>query len=217
MVAAGATYDPKAPSSATSWQPRARGSRGPAISSARRRPRRAAHDRRARPREAGAEAVSMSLMSSSPIIPFGQMLGPLAQGYRRCRHSSRSPAVRWRSSRARSTSLRPVREALCSKKCLLTFWVARADVDQNVAARFFRNAIHIGRRLGEPGQERFEASAKISREVNVPIAAAVLNEDGAYDVRDGLRTSPAQPWLRCLFAKRRLIPGGVQGDFELVK
>jgi NitT/TauT family transport system substrate-binding protein len=102
--------------------------------------------------------------------------------------------------------------AVCSKKCLLTFWAARADVDANLVARF-RNAIqNAAVWANQPKND--PASAKILAKY-VPIKAKVMAQMERTRFATRLRPSLAQPWLDVL-AEFGLIPAGFKA-IDLVK
>ncbi len=98
--------------------------------------------------------------------------------------------------------------AVCSKDCLLTFWVARADVDANLIARF-RNAVQNAA-VWANQDKNDAASAKILAKY-VPIDAKVIAKMNRTRFGTRLRPSLAQPWLDA-FAEFGVIPPGIQGD-----
>jgi ABC-type nitrate/sulfonate/bicarbonate transport system substrate-binding protein len=138
------------------------------------------------------------------------MLGPLAQGT--IDAALVAEPYRTMALQQGSKHIAYPFTAVCSKRCLLTFWVARADVDQNVAARF-RNAIQAAA-VWANQRKNDEASGKIVAKY-VPIDAAVLKKMTRTRFAERLRPSLAQPWLDA-FAKRGLIPAGFKAS-ELVK
>ena len=102
--------------------------------------------------------------------------------------------------------------AVCSKVCLLTFWMARADVDANVIARF-RNAVqNAAVWANQPKNDA--ASAKILAKY-VPIDAKVIAKMKRTRFATRLRPSLAQPWLDA-FAEFGVIPQGFKA-IDLVK
>ena len=143
-------------------------------------------------------------------VPFQQMLGPLAQGTVDAGFVPEpylTTALQQGSKRIASPF-----NAVCSQRCLLTFWVARTDVDPNLAARF-RNAIqNASVWANQPKND--EASGKILARY-VPIDAAVLKKMVRTRFGTRLRPSLAQPWLD-LYAKHDLIPASFKA-IDLVK
>ena len=101
---------------------------------------------------------------------------------------------------------------MCSKICLITFWMARADVDANLAARF-RNAIQNAA-VWANQDKNDAASAKILAKY-VTIDAKVLAKMKRSSFATRLRPSLAQPWLDA-FAEFGVIPAGFKA-IDLVK
>jgi NitT/TauT family transport system substrate-binding protein len=133
-------------------------------------------------------------------IPFPQMLGPLAQG---TVDAALLPEP-WLTLALQQGATRVASpfQAVCSKTCQLTFWIARADVDQNLVARF-RNAIQ-------------NASVWANLDKNDPISGKILAKYAPIDAKviakmarttfgTRLRVSLAQQWL-VVFAKYGVIP-----------
>ena len=102
--------------------------------------------------------------------------------------------------------------AVCSKDCVLTFWMARADVDANLVARF-RNAIQNAA-VWANQDKNDAASAKILARY-VPIDAKVMAKMKRTTFGTRLRPSLAQPWLDA-FAEFGVIPAGFKA-IDLVK
>ena len=102
--------------------------------------------------------------------------------------------------------------AVCSKICLITFWMARANVDANVVARF-RNAVQNAA-VWANQDKNDAASAKILARY-VPIDAKVLAKMKRSSFATHLRPSLAQPWLDA-FAEFGVIPAGFKA-IDLVK
>jgi NitT/TauT family transport system substrate-binding protein len=93
-------------------------------------------------------------------------------------------------------------QAVCTKACQLTFWIARADVDENVSARF-RNAIQ-------------NAAVWANQDKNDAISGKILAKYTRIDVKviekitrttfgTRLRASLAKEWLP-VFAEYGVIP-----------
>jgi NitT/TauT family transport system substrate-binding protein len=103
-------------------------------------------------------------------------------------------------------------DAVCSKVCLLTFWMARADQEPNLIARF-RNAIqNAAVWANQPKND--PASARILAKY-VPIDAKVMAKMKRTRFATRLRPSLAQPWLDA-FAEFGVIPPGFKAG-DLVK
>lgn len=102
--------------------------------------------------------------------------------------------------------------AVCAKDCLLTFWIARADQDANLIARF-RNAVQKAAVWADQPKND-AASAKILARY-VPIDAKVLQKMDRTRFGTRLRPSLAQPWLD-VFAEFGVIPPGFKA-IDLVK
>ena len=103
--------------------------------------------------------------------------------------------------------------AVCSKTCLLTFWMARANVDANLAARF-RNAIQNAA-VWANQDKNDAASAKILARYARATDAKVLAKMKRSSFATRLRPSLAQPWLDA-FAEFGVIPAGFKA-IDLVK
>ena len=102
--------------------------------------------------------------------------------------------------------------AVCSKVCVITFWMARADVDANVVARF-RNAIQNAA-VWANQDKNDAASAKIlARYVTIDAKVLAKMKRSSFGTR--LRPSLAQPWLDA-FAEFGVIPAGFKA-IDLVK
>ena len=103
--------------------------------------------------------------------------------------------------------------AVCPKVCLLTFWIARANVDANLAARF-RNAVQNAAVWANQNKND-AASAKILARYLVGIDAKVLAKMERSSFATRLRPSLAQPFLDA-FAEFGVIPAGFKA-IDLVK
>jgi NitT/TauT family transport system substrate-binding protein len=102
--------------------------------------------------------------------------------------------------------------AVCSKVCLSTFWMARADVDANLVARF-RNAVqNAAVWANQPKNDA--ASARILARY-VTIDAKVIAKMHRTRFATRLRPALAQPWLDA-FAEFGVIPSGYKA-IDLVK
>jgi NitT/TauT family transport system substrate-binding protein len=102
--------------------------------------------------------------------------------------------------------------ATCSKPCVITFFMARADVDGNLVARF-RNAIQKAA-VWASQPKNDAASAKILAKY-VPIKANVLAKMKRTRFATRLRPAMAQPWIDA-FIEFGVVPQGFKA-IELVK
>ena len=144
------------------------------------------------------------------FVPFPYMLAPLSKGDVDAAFLP-EPFLTDARQRGLKVTAYPF-NAVCSKKCLLTFWAARADVDANLVAHF-RNAIqNAAVWANQPKNDT--ASAKILAKY-VPIQAKVLATMKRTRFATRLRPSLAQPWLDAL-AELGLIPAGFKA-IDLVK
>jgi NitT/TauT family transport system substrate-binding protein len=143
-------------------------------------------------------------------IPFTQMLGPLAQGTVDAAFMP-EPFLTLATSQG-SKRIANAFNATCPKSCLLTFWVGRASVDANLAARF-RNAIQAAA-VWANQKKNDAASGKIISKY-APIPPAVLGKMPRSRFATRLRPGLSQPWLS-VFAKYGVIPASFK-PIDLVK
>ena len=204
VVAAGATYNPKAPNTALV------AARGKAITRARDLvgktiavdgPNSIAH-------LGVLEWLEKSGVDGDDVkiafIPFAQMLGALAQG---TIDAALVPEP-WRTLALQQGAKHIAYpwNAVCAQTCVLAFWIAPANVDPNLAARL-RNAIQNAA-VWANQRKNDEVSGKILAKY-VPIDAAVIKKMTRTTYSTRLRVSLAQPWLD-VFAEVRRDPGLVQ-------
>ncbi len=210
VVAAGATYNPKAPNSALVT------ARGKTITRARDLvgktiaidfPNTIAHLGLLEWLEkSGVDGDDVKIT----FIPFGQMLGPLAQG---TVDAALVPEpFRTIALAQGSKHIAYPFNAVCTKICVLTFWVAHASVDSNLAARF-RNAIQNAA-VWANQRKNDEASGKILAKY-VPMEPPVLKKITRTTFATRLRPSLAQPWID-VFIKYGVIPASFK-PIDLVK
>jgi len=102
--------------------------------------------------------------------------------------------------------------AVCATDCLTTFWIARSDTDPNLVARF-RNAIQNAA-VWADRKKNDAASAKILG-LYVPIDAKVIAKMSRTRFGTRLRPGLAQPWLD-VFAEFGVIPASFKA-IDLVK
>ena len=210
VVAAGGTYNPKAPNTALV------AARGKAITRARDLvgktiavdgPNTIAH-------LGVLEWLEKSGVDGDDVkitfIPFAQMLGALAQG---TIDAALVPEP-WRTLALQQGAKHIAYpwNAVCAQTCVLAFWIAQANVDSNLAARL-RNAIQNAA-LWANQRKNDEVSGKILAKY-VPMDAAVLTKMTRTTFATRLRVSLAKPWLD-VFAKYGVIPASFKPG-DLVK
>lgn len=143
-------------------------------------------------------------------LPFAQMLGPLRRG-------DVDAAVLPEPFLTLATQ-RGVRRvahifnAVCSQDCLLTFFLARKDVDADLAARF-RNAIQAAAVWANQKKNRDASGAILAR--YAPIDKALIGKMTRTSFSPRLRPGPAQPWID-VFAEFKVIPESFRA-IDLVK
>lgn len=143
-------------------------------------------------------------------IPFAQMLGPLLRG-------TVDAAVLPEPYQTLATQrgARPIASilsAVCSRDCLLTISIARRDIDPRLAARF-RNAIQAAAVWANRRRNDRASGAILAR--YVPIDAAVIRKMTRTRFATRLRPVQAQPWIDVL-AEFGLIPRSFSAN-DLVK
>jgi NitT/TauT family transport system substrate-binding protein len=102
--------------------------------------------------------------------------------------------------------------AVCPKTCLITFWMAQANVDANLTARF-RNAVQNAA-VWANQDKNDAASAKILMQY-VPIDAKVAAKMRRTRFGTRLRVGLAQPFIDA-FIEFGVVPEGFKA-IELVK
>jgi NitT/TauT family transport system substrate-binding protein len=133
-------------------------------------------------------------------IPFAQMLGPLARGTVDAAVLP-EPFLTLATQRG-ATRVASIFDAVCSRDCLLTFYIARSDVDANLAARF-RNAIQAAANWANQRKHQAASGAILAR--YAPIDRAVIRKMTRTSFSPRLRPGPAQPWID-VFAEFKVIP-----------
>jgi ABC-type nitrate/sulfonate/bicarbonate transport system substrate-binding protein len=83
-------------------------------------------------------------------------------------------------------------DAVCSKDCLITTWIARKDVEPVLAARF-RNAVAAAAVWANQRQNRRKSGAILA--TYAPIDAHVLAKMTRTTYSTRLRVALAQPWI----------------------
>jgi NitT/TauT family transport system substrate-binding protein len=143
-------------------------------------------------------------------MPFAQMLGPLGRGSIDGAVLP-EPFVTLATQRG-AVRVAPILDSVCREDCLLTVFMARRDIDPNLAARF-RNAVQAAavwanRRANQPASGRILAQY-------APIDAAVIAKMTRTSFSQRLRTGLAQPWVDA-FAEFGVIPDSFRA-IDLVK
>jgi NitT/TauT family transport system substrate-binding protein len=143
-------------------------------------------------------------------IPFTQVLGPLQRGTVDAAVVP-EPFLTLATERGAKPVARPI-DAVCSQDCLLTFWMARRDVDANLAARF-RNAMQAAAVWAN--QPRNDAASAAILANYVPIDKKVLAKMTRSRFASRLRPAMAQPWID-VYAEFGEIPASFRA-IDLVK
>jgi len=133
-------------------------------------------------------------------IPFAQMLGPLRRGTVDAAVLP-EPFLTLATQRG-ARRVANHNDAVCSRDCLLTIWMARRDVDPRLAARF-RNAIQAAAVWANQHENDRASGAILAR--YAPIDAAVIAKMTRTRFSQRLRPALAQPWID-VFAEFGVIP-----------
>jgi NitT/TauT family transport system substrate-binding protein len=145
------------------------------------------------------------------FLPFPLMMGPLEEGT----VDAAFVPEPWRTVALQQYGAKHSAypfDAVCAKRCLLTVWVAKEDVNANVVARF-RNAIQAAS-VWANQKKNFEARRTILAKY-LDLDPAVLKKMRLSPFAIRLRPAGSQPWLD-LFAKQGLIPASYKAG-DLVK
>ena len=143
-------------------------------------------------------------------IPFVDMLASLAKGTAAAAFMP-EPFLTLAAQQGSKIAAYPF-DAVCSKNCVLTFWMARADVDSNLVARF-RNAIQNAAVWANQDKNDAASARILARYVPLDAKVMAMMKRTTFGTR--LRPSLAQPWLDA-FAEFGVIPPGFKA-IELVK
>ena len=143
-------------------------------------------------------------------IPFSQMLGPL-------QHGDFDAVVipepfLTQAVEQGAKVIYPVLTAVCPRDCLSTAWIARKDVDRDVAARF-RNAIQAASVWANKKGTKAASAAILSKYSGVDVAVIGETTRTAFATR--LRPAMAQPWIDA-YAEFGIIPRSFSA-LDLVK
>jgi NitT/TauT family transport system substrate-binding protein len=143
-------------------------------------------------------------------ISFAQMLGPLQRG---TVDAGLLPEPFLTLGKQRGLKpIAPILNAVCPQTCLSTMWMARRDVDPNLAVRF-RNAIQSASVWAN--QKRNEAASGAILARYAPIDRAVIRQMTRVSFATRLRPALAQPWIDA-FAEFGVIPSSFKA-IDLVK
>jgi hypothetical protein len=111
-----------------------------------------------------------------------------------------------------ATRIANAMDAVCPQECLLTMWLARKDMDANLAARF-RNAIQAAAVWANQKRNDRASGAILAR--YTPIDKAVLAKMTRTRFAERLRPASAQPWID-VYAEFGLIPASFRA-IDLVR
>jgi NitT/TauT family transport system substrate-binding protein len=123
-------------------------------------------------------------------IPFPQMVGPLSRG--RVDAAVVPEPVLTVALQRGAVSIAHIFNAVCARECLATVWMARRDVDPNLAARF-RNAIQAAAAWANEKENQRASGAILAKysELDPALIAKVTRTRFATRLRPEL----AQPWI----------------------
>jgi NitT/TauT family transport system substrate-binding protein len=106
----------------------------------------------------------------------------------------------------------PIFQSVCASECLLTVWIARSDVDRNLAARF-RNAVQEAAVWANRKQNDAASGAILGRYAEIEQGLLRAMARSRFGTR--LRLPRIQPWLDA-YKEFGLIPEGFTAG-DLVK
>ena len=143
-------------------------------------------------------------------IPFAQMLAPLRRGTVDAAVLP-EPFVTLATQRG-ATQVASIFKSVCTQDCLLTIYMARRDINPELAARF-RNAIQAAAVWANQKRNHAASGAILAR--YAPIDAAVIRKMTRTSFAPRLRPRLAQPWID-VFAEFGVIPASFSAN-DLVK
>jgi NitT/TauT family transport system substrate-binding protein len=143
-------------------------------------------------------------------LPFPQMIAPLIRGQLDAAWLPEPYATQALQRGGRVIAL-PF-DATCAQVCLLTAWMARKDVDPNLAARF-RNAVQAAAVWANQKRNQPASGRILAR--YAPVDAKVLAKMTRFKYATRLRPRSGQPWID-LYAEYKLIPESFSAT-DLVK
>jgi NitT/TauT family transport system substrate-binding protein len=133
-------------------------------------------------------------------LPFAQSVAPLLRG----ELDAAVLAEPWATTALRGGARRiglPF-DSVCTQDCLLTTFIARSNVDRDLAARF-RNAVQAAAVWANQKRNQVASARILARYANLKPRQAVNMTRTPYATR--LRLVQAQPWID-LYAEYDLIP-----------
>jgi NitT/TauT family transport system substrate-binding protein len=210
VVAAGALYRPEAPNTALVVAP------GKSITSARGlRGKRVAIDARTTIAHVGLlkwlkrGGISEDDVTLVEFRGFAPMLGPLRRGQI---DAAVLPEPYLSLAPRGARRLGPILDATCRRECLITAWMARKDINRDLAARF-RNAIQSASLWANQKKNRAASGAILAEQTSTDPALVRRMTRTAFSTR--LRPALAQPWIDA-YAEFGLIPKSFSA-LDLVK
>jgi NitT/TauT family transport system substrate-binding protein len=133
-------------------------------------------------------------------MPFPQMVGPLSSGSVDAAVVP-EPVLTIALQRG-ATRIAPIFNAVCERDCLATVWIARRNVDPDLAARF-RNAIQAAAVWANQEENERASGAILAKYSELPPALITKVTRTRFATR--LRPQLAQPWID-LYAEFGVIP-----------
>jgi NitT/TauT family transport system substrate-binding protein len=133
-------------------------------------------------------------------MPFPQMVGPLSSGSVDAAVVP-EPVLTIALQRG-ATRIAPIFNAVCARDCLATGWIARRNVDPDLAARF-RNAIQAAAVWANQEENERASGAILAKYSELPPALITKVTRTRFATR--LRPQLAQPWID-LYAEFGVIP-----------
>jgi len=131
---------------------------------------------------------------------FAPILGPLRRG-----QIDAAVLPEWYLTQATQLGARRIAwifDATCRADCLITGWMARKDIDPELAARF-RNAIQAASVWANQKESRDASGAILAKQASVKVGLVRSITRTSFATR--LRPSLAQPWIDA-YAEFKIIP-----------
>jgi NitT/TauT family transport system substrate-binding protein len=141
---------------------------------------------------------------------FAPMLGPLRRGQVDAAVMPEPYLTQAAQRGARRVA--PLFDATCRTDCLITIWMARKDIDPNLAARF-RNAIQAAAVWANQKKNQNASGAILAKQTSVDAALVRRMTRTSFSTR--LRPALAQPWID-VYAEFGVIPESFSA-IDLVK
>ena len=143
-------------------------------------------------------------------MPFSAMLGPLTHGQVDAAVIAEPFLTLAKQHGAKTIAI--VLDAVCAHDCLSTMWMARKDVDRDLAARF-RNAIQAASVWADAKKHRGASGVILAKYSK--INRALIRKTTRVSFATRLRPTMAQPWIDA-FAEFGVIPQSFSA-LDLVK